>query len=356
MKFKIFPTQWWETLSNIDDGELVIYENYVVIGNDSNDAMGKIDDVVYLKQTNDYGVLFVFSKNTHHLKNKNAFLESTKLYRDIFWYLSRNAAMWKSIYEKKVNRLFHNLKSLNTQNMQSIESAFPTKMFTWKINDFLKTGNDILTAKSSEVLLWIFKNYKNSCAIKHELLSYHTLERWQEVTLDLQIHEIHRVILNVLYAFFWEFTNKKIYIEHTASEAKILFDYQIFYVILFHFFDNAVKYCLDNTKINVSFWLWTDGDFEIRFTMISAEIHDDEIQNIFNEWVRWKAAAELSPNGNWIGMYYMSGLWKLINLRISIPPSRPHYTTEKNGCRYATNAFVFTFDKSCIESLWSQTD
>ena len=82
--------------------------------------------------------------------------------------------------------------------------------------------------------------------------------------LSKNIHSIHKVLLNMLYGFFPDFTDNQIKVNVSQSHAKGYFDYESIHVAFYYVLENAVKYVKNDSEINIYFKN-SDLDLSVQF-------------------------------------------------------------------------------------------
>ncbi len=185
---------------------------------------------------------------------------------------------------------------------------------------------------------------KNNVASKCEFGSY---EKFNDTnpSLDLQVHDIRRVLLNILHPFFPDFSDKGIYVETQWSEAKIRLDYETFQVAVFHLIDNAVKYTAPHTPFNI-FMSYENSSFVVSFEMTSLGISDADAVRIFSDGYSADGSRQLGKSGYGLGLGIAKKLLALNNARLIVARSiDPASVLRINGQQYERNAFQIWIDQ-----------
>lgn len=155
---------------------------------------------------------------------------------------------------------------------------------------------------------------------------------------------ISRAIIRLYHPFLKEFEKKSIKInlqipQKISDENKVRLDYQLFSVIMWQFFDNAIKYARPNSEI--IFKAELDKDPKVLYCeMTSLLIEQDEIDKVFQEKYKGKNAKDITGDG--IGMFMIKRALDLMGASLIIEPDIK--TLENyNDKKYCKNLFTFKF-------------
>lgn len=342
IKYLIEDTTWKIIFSNCQKTEIPILSDWEI---DWDIIEEKNIRFRCLVKINRAWKLIYISSLEKHIKSKSIFLWDSEKYEGLIKNIEDNFDYQKKLFDGRIRRLFHNIGSLNATNSQELEKIFPPTLFSEKFNEFLKKAKDLISNKPDEVAISLFKIYKDTEAIKNESIIFKSIEE-NDISTSFQDHVIYRVILNVLYKFYSDFTEKGIYVDIDDNEDYVRLDYRTFSVILFHLFDNAVKYSMPEEKIKIKFNKNDEG-LSIDFEMWSTIMEESELDNIRKEGVRWKEATEKYPN-DWDGiwLFYMTKLAELNLFKIEINPGTLHKTYK--WINYTDNVFSFFFPKERV--------
>lgn len=151
-----------------------------------------------------------------------------------------------------------------------------------------------------------------------------------KTAVDLNMHPLKSMLLNIYSPFQDGFKNKKIKVvfDRIDDDLKIKADYKIFSLVMHHFFDNAVKYSKDEDEI--SFVYSKDNNLVINMHSIAIKKED----NIFDIGVSGKNADTLAGNG--IGMHVIKKGLNIMDMDIEITNSG----TLDNHPKFSKNCFI----------------
>jgi signal transduction histidine kinase len=193
----------------------------------------------------------------------------------------------------------------------------------------------------------LLKLMKNNIAMKTEFSVFNKLHK-SNPQLNLKNHNVHRVLMNIFYSFFPDFTDKKIYVNVERCSHKAYFDYESIYVAFFHIIENTTKYIKHNTQLNIIIKDETT-ETHIIFDMISLKIDNSEINKIFDEGYSGIFAKKHEKQGSGIGLSRIKKIIELNNGQFLIQTSDDYSPDD-----YANNKFIIKlkkenyFDKSIL--------
>lgn len=208
----------------------------------------------------------------------------------------------KKIEQQKVNRLVHNLTSINAYNIQEIYDLIPQSVLASNWKEQLQFIEKEVVKNPKATAMMFLRIAKNNIHMKSEFSIYRKLDREDRTPLEFQSFSIKNILLNVLHTFFADFSEKHIYVEVGEFFNKAKVDYETIQIAFYHLIENALKYSKPNSKINIDF---EDGtqEFLIKFKMISTYIKPSERELIFTEGFSGEIAKKMGKSGDGIGMW-----------------------------------------------------
>lgn len=242
--------------------------------------------------------------------------------------------------EGRTRRLLHNLKSLTAKTSQEV---------------FYIAQQDALIGNPREAVPYVAREIReNSEAAARaflEILKHQSAQKAEYVAFDrltgklevgmIERHDVHRVLMNVFYLFFGEFIAKKVRVEVGKTYLQGNFDYDSIHVCIYYLVENAVKYSRPKTDFSVSCHDDRNGLIDIRFTMESLVIFNDEKERIFDEGYSGHGAINEKLNGAGLGLYLARAMAKLNGGQLNVIPGHA-----ASGAKYARNVFVLTLPSS----------
>jgi signal transduction histidine kinase len=294
------------------------------------------------KITNSRGTTFLCdqTKTTKLFRNKLEALSYA--YHDLLIPKSKIENETKLIEQKRMNRLVHNLTSINAHNIQELYDLVPQDVLSTNYQKQLDFIQKEIKRDSKKAALMFIRIAKHNIHMKSEFSIYKKLDR-NDAVLELSSHPIRKVILNILHTFFVDFTNNEIYVSVSEYTGKVNIDYESIQVALYHLIENASKYTMPNSNINITFSEAAQRVI-VSFKMRSLHIAADEKEKIFTEGYSGKAACNCLLNGDGIGMWQIEQMVKLNNGQVSVNCGQEAF--QINGIPYADNEIILTLIKA----------
>ena len=247
---------------------------------------------------------------------------------------------------KSLRRLQHNVNTYNARIQDDLEELIALEDVNekeWK--RIIERVERIVSSNTKQVAVSLLKIAKNVALVNAEMDVYDYLHNSHGM-LEVHKHPIHKVVKLSLQPFFLDFLEKDVTIEFGSCKDFVLIDFASISVVLGHFWDNAVKYSIDNDKISIEYFSQKDV-VTMKVTMVSLHITDDDFKNMFEEGYSGYWAKVQSLEGSGIGMYYINKLMDLNNGKFFIERGINNFKLD--GIPYTTNIFRFEFVKAGIE-------
>ncbi|WP_305837842.1 hypothetical protein [Photobacterium leiognathi] len=201
-----------------------------------------------IKSKNEKYNIFALTKKAKYLKSSRMFTTETNLILDCMDSALRFKTEFIRESQEHTNRLIHNLVTLNAHNMQEVYSIIPQEVLANKRSkQWKKSITDHVEEDLTEAALSLVRIAKNSLKMKSEISVYNSF-RNDKVKLDSKIHHIHRVLMNMFYVFFPDFTDKGVLVDVAKTQLQATFDYETVTVALYYIIDNIVKYIKPNSN------------------------------------------------------------------------------------------------------------
>ncbi len=289
--------------------------------------------------------VYALTSDKNYLKSSQKFkteldviINSTKVIDEII-------ESTNTLRNNSTRRLIHNLTTLNAHNIQEIYSLIPQENVSKQMGDQITFVEEIVKNDPKETALTLLKIAKNNAAMKAE---FSVFKKLFDCDPDLQKreHNVHKVLMNVFYLFFPDFTDKNVKVTIGDNNNKYIafFDYESLHVALYHLIENAAKYIKQNTTLTVGINNYEEMS-EIIFDMISIEITQSEKTKIFEEGVSGYIATQIGKSGLGIGM---SRAKKIIELNSGSIEVRTYPETMENimGVKFQKNEFIIKLPRN----------
>lgn len=248
----------------------------------------------------------------------------------------------KAEEQKKVNRLVHNLTSINAHNIQEIYDLVPQEVLAQNWKSQIKYIKEEILKDPDKAALMFLRIAKHNTHMKSEFSIYKKIEKDENTQLEKRRHKLRNVLLNTLHTFFSDFSKRDVYVDVTDFFYQLSFDYETIQVAFYHLLENAAKYTFPNSKITVT--ANEENEYiSLTFEMTSAYVMPEEKEEIMKEGVSGIMARKMNAHGDGIGMWRINQMMEINNgqFQVDFGP----ITTSKMGFDFAENKFVLKFKK-----------
>lgn len=152
------------------------------------------------------------------------------------------------------------------------------------------------------------------------------------------LERIHSCLVQSFYIFEHDFKEKNINVEINQNYDEFFCNFFSVRSAFALLFENCVKYCQENSEINVSISKQRDNSVKIDFDMISIFNTDTELDTIFLEHKRGEEAKKKS-SGKGLGLFLVRRLMDINGFSITMKkiPKPDIYNNEIHYCR---NLFI----------------
>jgi len=293
----------------------------------------------HAKLNNKNGEFFICGTK-FEIRNNKVFLEKLEIYQHSLKSFLKIRDDVKAFEEEKsrvsYNKIIHNIKNINGQNIQSIYEAIP--MLIQNRDTALQTIIDRMEENPKRLAVTILQLLKNFNKIKTEFIAQEKLSI-DKPTINKSSHDIRSVILNIYQSFYLEFRDQKVELKIPRDEKRLNIDFDTMSVAFYHIFQNAAKYIKKSSDLVIQFFENDSGAFKIIFIMKSLPIEEDEMDLIFVEGYSGKNAKKMKLEGKGVGMFHVKKALKLNNATIEVECGKDRKQD------YAQNKFIISFAK-----------
>lgn len=275
-------------------------------------------------ETNE-GVVYFCGNEIELLKSRRIVRERLRLYSAMLSQLEQVRKVLTHDVSGHMKRLMHNLISQNAHIMQEVYDVVPQEALSRKMSEQVDIVKKALKSDAQKAAKAILKINKHNMAMKCEFTAFKLLYDVENRRLHIRSHKVQKVVLNALHLFFQDFREKDVYVQVASFDDSLRMDYDSVQVALYHLIDNAVKYVLSGTNIDVTFPM-IDGLQRIRFDMISMVISDRDVDRIFDEGYSGELPRDLRLAGSGLGLGLARDLLNLngaeLKIRRNVDPAR----------------------------------
>lgn len=293
-------------------------------------------------KSNTNGTVWGVSYSKDCVKSSRVFISILENSLESLGYIINKVSEIESKINTDTKRLLHNLTSLNAHNIQEIYSLVPQENIVNNVRQHIDYVEKIVSENPRACALTLIRIAKNNAAIKTE---FSVFKRFSDADTPLfkRNHSVHKVLMNMLYIFFSDFTDKNVYVDIQSSSLMAYFEYETIHVALYYIIENAVKYICPNSTLNIRI---SDNDeyVIIVYDMHSIQIKKEEECYIFNEGYIGSIPYKLRKSGAGIGMYRSLKLLLLNNGNLRLK-TYPETLFSNNGIPYQRNNFIVYLKK-----------
>jgi signal transduction histidine kinase len=307
---------------------------------------GKLRGGVLLSKS---GTVFGFSSDLDYLRSTKKFRTTLEVILNSIDFVLDAVRTHSETTNASTRRLIHNLTSLNAHNIQEIYSLVPQEQLASKTNGHVDEVQKIVSESPRDVALALLAIAKTNLSMKTEFSVFKNLFNAQP-SLQRKRHVIHKVLMNVLYLFFPDFTDKDVHISVTESTVSAWFDYESIHVALYHLLDNASKYVKPRSNIDISIEE-RDQCVALSFKMRSLRILKEEIPKLFDEGFSGGLAEKTGKSGSGIGTSLIKKILELNNGAVVVN-IHPETVETLMGIDYQDNVFEILLPRKA-ESAWA---
>ena len=263
------------------------------------------------------GSVVGFTSNKDFIKSSSKFRTNLSVIGDSLKYLDGIIKKANDKVNKSTSRLLHNLTSLNGHNIQEIYSLVPQDLLARKVSGQVRLVENVIKQESRETALCLLRLAKNNIAMKTEFSVFNKLFD-KNPNLQFKFHNVHKVMMNILYLFFADFTDKNVNVKIDCEGKKTaFFDYESIHVALFHLIENSVKYVQPNTELNIKI-SEVNNKILISFEMDSIQINKEEAKLLFDEGFSGEHSKKSGKSGSGIGLSRAKNILELNSASITL--------------------------------------
>lgn len=265
---------------------------------------------VGVKKT-DKGTVYCLTSNKNYIKSSKMFNSDMNIL----------VASLDKIYEaveeaekfafRQVDILIHNLKTINAHSIQNMFYFLPQdKLMDCTIKEINREIKNKIKNDLDGATELIFKILKNNSEMKAEFSVFSKLYE-DNPLLNIKKFNLHYSLINVIYNFFPDFTDKLIDLNFQEMEIFAYYDYESIHVALFHMIENITKYIKKDSSLKITYNTSYIDEVELIFDMISLRIENNELENIFEDGYSGEHAIKNNKSGKGIGLARVKKLLEL---------------------------------------------
>jgi len=231
----------------------------------------------------------------------------------------------KSEANRNLRRMKHNISRYQTIIKEDLDSFLPIEDIHENEWPAIVQNMTSQIHRNSKNAAGVFLHTRKNIQLAISEMDAYDILVSETKSIALQSHEIHKVVMLSLQPFIGAFNDKKIKINLGQCSNTVNIHYDSFSVALGHFWDNAIKYTVPDTTVDIIFD--SDKDYVIvTMSMNSLAFKEKEMNRLFEEGYSGSYARSLSLSGNGIGLFYIKKILELNGGEFEIIPGKSNYS------------------------------
>ena len=271
-------------------------------------------------------------------KNKNNFIQMAEL---VWHNMQRMIHVQQRVREQETERINseisvfkHNIETINGESILEFESAVPTKRLRNNYKEIVKVVKEAIDRQDSTMPSFIARQALNNQRIQTEILVSKIIgDRYDSKSTFSNPWD---AVMTNVYLLYPLAKKRSIDIMMGQYASKFNIDFNATKVASYYILDNAIKYALPNSQIQVDF-IENNQKLFISFKMKSPLILPEETEAIFERGYRGKNAVAINTTGSGFGLFCAKKLMKSAFAAVSVKPG--HVSFQRDGIEYADNDF-----------------
>ncbi len=265
-------------------------------------------------------------------------LRSAKLFKKTFnLYKVISLGVWEH-HKSQLNAHKHTLETIQGQIRQKIDTFADSQKF---YGDTYSDSVDNISAlievdkrSASDVICYI---HKRIIDMRAHLLGVEIIHSNGLYEIKPSLVSLKRAILNQCTPFINELEENKVKLKfYFDDDCEIEIDKNIFSLIMYNFFSNAVKYTKFDSELRLNY---SEEERSLDISMISLKMDRDELNDLRREGARGKHTKNIPGNG--IGLFVISRALELMGKTPMYISPAYEKSISYNGNNYVENHFKF---------------
>ena len=271
------------------------------------------------------------------------------LMAELVWHnMQRMVNLQKRVREQETERINseisvfkHNVETINGESILEFENAVPIKRLRRSYKEIIKVVKEAIDRQDSAIASFVARQALNNQRIQTEILVSKIIgDRYDSKST---FSNPWNAVMTNVYLLYPLAQKKNIDIIMGQYASNFHLDFNATKVSSYYILDNAIKYALDNSPIQVDF-VEKKASLHISFKMISPLILPEEKEAIFDKGYRGKNAIALNVSGSGFGLFCARKLMKSAFATVSVNPGTFLY--QRKGINYANNEFMMVLPLS----------
>lgn len=258
----------------------------------------------------DKGTVYCLTSDKNYIKSSKMFNSDMNILLASLDKINEAITEAEKFAFRQVDILIHNLKTINAHSIQDMFYFLPQNKLKGTVKEINKEIKNKIKSDLDGAAELIFKILKNNTEMKAEFSVFSKLYE-DNPLLNIKKFDLHYSLINVIYNFFPDFTDKLIDLDLQEMEVFAYYDYESIHVALFHMIENITKYIKKNSSLRIIYNTSYIDEVELIFNMISLRIENNELENIFEDGYSGEHAIKNNKSGKGIGLARVKKLLEL---------------------------------------------
>lgn len=272
------------------------------------------------------------------VENDSDLLKSAKLFKKTFGVYKKVASDVYIQYKKEINAYAHILNTIQAQIRQKIDNFADSQKFYGEIySDSIKNISDIIAGDKEAAADLICYTRKRTIDMHAHLLGAEVIHSGEQYEVKPVKVSLRKAILNQCTPFLDEFETNRVKLRFFfEDECEVEIDKNMFSLIMYNFFSNAVKYIKFDSELRLHY---SDKEKSLDVSMESLKMDKNELVNLHKEGVRGNHAKNIPGKG--IGLFVISKALELMKKDSMLISPNYKKTSIYNDIPYVENHFKF---------------
>lgn len=238
---------------------------------------------------------------------------------------------------KEIEAFKHNIVHINSDAINEFYSFISQDFLFKNYRRLLDKIDEIIRSNPDEAAELMARLVKYNLNIKTELSVVSKLNN-PDCKPSLTTGNPRDAVMSSVYTLYPMFREQQVYVNVGEYREKFDIDYDALQVAAFYIIENAIKYSLKGSTVNIEF-IRGQHSLNIEFAMNSFFIEDEELPHLFVEGFQGKLAKKSGRGGKGIGLYRAKRLADFFEGELLLDAGGASHVG-KDGFLYADNKFV----------------
>ena len=245
--------------------------------------------------------------------------------------------------DEDINVFKHNIESINGESIGEFENAVSVKQLRNKYKEIVNVVEEAIYRRDSSIPSFIARQALNNQRIQTEIVASRLIGGGIRYNTNFTLSNPWNAVMTNVYLLYPLAQKRHLEIKMSQYDTRFNIDYNAIKVASYYILDNAIKYSLENTGIQILFED-SDNTLKIVFRMVSPQILKEEQELIFEKGFRGQNAKLLKSSGSGYGLHCARKILSIVQADLSFLSGSS--TMFRNGIEYNTsNEFIVSLKK-----------